>query len=424
MRRFVLLGLATAAMVGPIAAQSSGIPSGTVEIGAFFKATQYPDTFHRTRSYSRVLDDYGIGGRIGIFFARNLALELDASHSDADILVNPPTVLPTPGYPFYRDMNYIPVHLQLIYNAPLSEHFFWEFGAGANYQWTSYPFHRKDVGVGGITGLRIRMGNRFSLRGEGTADLVPKGYAKKSNLYLGGQVGVSWLFGGKYCDHGMDVNRIQPTSATLAPGETQTFTASAMYCGEPDEVVYRLTGPGTLDSMTGMYRATTVGTAQVTAYSMKGKITSAAAITINAPMAAPPPAPAPVQTPPPPPPAPAPPPPPPHYTFDLGMVHFRFDHADLTKGGQDTVRGYAETLKAHPEVNVDVVGHTDWIGTEEYNMKLSRARAETVRRLLVSLGVDDSRIAVKWRGKDEPIADNKTKAGRDMNRRVEIKQNN
>jgi OOP family OmpA-OmpF porin len=106
------------------------------------------------------------------------------------------------------------------------------------------------------------------------------------------------------------------------------------------------------------------------------------------------------------------------------MVHFRFDHADLTKGGQDSVKAIAETLKGHTEVNVDVVGHTDWIGTAEYNMKLSRARAETVRRLLVQLGIADSRITVKWRGKEEPMADNKTKAGRDMNRRVEVKQNN
>ena len=110
--------------------------------------------------------------------------------------------------------------------------------------------------------------------------------------------------------------------------------------------------------------------------------------------------------------------------FDLSVVHFRFDHADLTKGGTDTVTAIAETLKAHPEVNVDVVGHTDWIGTEAYNMKLSRARAETVHRLLVKLGVSDSRLTIKWRGKDEPVADNKTDAGRALNRRVEVKQNN
>jgi len=106
------------------------------------------------------------------------------------------------------------------------------------------------------------------------------------------------------------------------------------------------------------------------------------------------------------------------------MVHFRFDHADLTKGGQDSVKAIAAILVAHPEVSVDVVGHCDWIGTEAYNMKLSRARAETVRRLLIASGVSDSRITVKWRGKDEPIADNHSAAGRAMNRRVEVKQNN
>jgi outer membrane protein OmpA-like peptidoglycan-associated protein len=174
--------------------------------------------------------------------------------------------------------------------------------------------------------------------------------------------------------------------------------------------------------MSGLYTATTVGTATVTAYSRKGKMTSAANITVAAPMAAPPPAPPPPPQPPPPP--PPPPAAPPRYTFDMQMVHFRFDHADLTKGGQDSVKAIAETLKSHPEVGVDVIGHCDWIGTEAYNMKLSRARAETVRRLLIASGVAADRITVKWRGKDEPIADNKTASGRAMNRRAEVKQNN
>ena len=106
------------------------------------------------------------------------------------------------------------------------------------------------------------------------------------------------------------------------------------------------------------------------------------------------------------------------------MVHFRFDHADLTKGGRDTVDAIAATLKAHPEVTVDVIGHTDWIGTNAYNMRLSRARAETVRRVLVEDGVTNDRISVKWRGEEEPIADNKSTSGRAMNRRTEVKQNN
>ena len=106
------------------------------------------------------------------------------------------------------------------------------------------------------------------------------------------------------------------------------------------------------------------------------------------------------------------------------MVHFRFDRSDLTQGGRDTLMTIANTLKARPTVNVDVVGHTDWIGTNAYNMKLSQARAETVRRFLVEQGIAESRIMVKWRGEEEPIADNNSRAGRAQNRRTEVKQNN
>ena len=54
---------------------------------------------------------------------------------------------------------------------------------------------------------------------------------------------------------------IRPTTATLEPGQSQNFMAEATWCGDNDDVVYRLTGPGTLDSLTGRYTATTPGTA-------------------------------------------------------------------------------------------------------------------------------------------------------------------
>ncbi|MBL0179758.1 MAG: OmpA family protein [Gemmatimonadetes bacterium] len=167
-----------------------------------------------------------------------------------------------------------------------------------------------------------------------------------------------------------------------------------------------------------MYTAAGEGTAQVMAYSKKGKLMSTANVTVRAPA---PPPPAPVVAPTPPPPAP---PVKPAYAFALQSVHFKFDRSDLTKGGMDTLNTVATTLKEHAEVNVDVVGHTDWISTNAYNMKLSQARAETVKKYLISQGVAADRIAVKWRGEEEPIADNKTAAGRALNRRVEIKGGN
>jgi outer membrane protein OmpA-like peptidoglycan-associated protein len=411
---------ATLAGVGSLAAQGKGIDRGTFEIGIFGRYNKFPDVFEVTNATS---DRFGGGGRIGYFFARNFALELDGSSNPFDLAPNQPLIPATIGASS-RPVVYTPFHLQLVYNVPISNRFQWMIGAGANDTRLTKTIKESDVGFGGMTGLRWRALHDLSFRLEGTADVVPSGFADRSNTYLGAQLGLSFLLGGKGCDHSTDMINIVPTSATLQPGQSQTFTSSANYCGATDMVAYRLNGPGTLDSMTGVYTATAPGNAQVTAYSRKGKLTSVASVTVAAPApAAPPPPPAE------PPPAPAPPPPPapvaaPRYMLDLAPVHFRFDHADLTRGGIDSVMAIADTLKAHPEVNVDLIGHTDWIGTEAYNMKLSRARAETVHRLLVKQGIADTRITVKWRGKDEPIADNKTDAGRALNRRVEVKQNN
>ncbi len=422
MRRFAFVLLGSFALAAPVAAQDGNIPSGSAEIGVIGRYNKYTDAY---KVHGGTIDYIGIGGRLGYFFARNLALEVDGSFNQTDLVIDQPNIPSTAGN-LFKQQRYVPFHLQLVYNAPLSEKISWMIGGGGSYHKLAGGITRGDIGFGGMTGLRFRASDKFNLRFEGLADVVPNGFDSKSNTYMAAQVGASLMFGGKRCDHNTDIVNIRPTSAMLAPGGTQSFSSTATYCGEPDAVVYRLTGPGKVDSMTGLYTATTVGTAQVTAYSRKGKASSSAAITVATPVAPappPPPAPRPAAPPPPPPPA-ARPAPPPRYSFDLGMVHFRFDHADLTKGGQDTVKAYAETLKSHPEVNVDLIGHTDWIGTEAYNMKLSQARAETVRRLLVSLGVADNRLTVKWRGKSEPLQDNKTQAGRDMNRRVEIKQNN
>src|SRR5690606_24958531 len=135
-------------------------------------------------------------------------------------------------------------------------------------------------------------------------------------------------------------------------------------CGKPDAVVYRLSGPGSVDSLTGRYTAAGEGTAQVMAYSQKGKLMSTANVTVRRP------------TPPPPPPAVQPPPPPPAppakpaYAFALQSVQFKLEPSHQAKGGMDRLNSVATTLMEHPEVNVDVVGQTDGVSTNAYNVKL------------------------------------------------------
>jgi len=77
-------------------------------------------------------------------------------------------------------------------------------------------------------------------------------------------------------------------------------------------------------------------------------------------------------------------------------------------------------LKDNPDVSIHIEGHTDSIGTEEYNLQLSRKRAESVRNYLVSKGISPERITIFGFGASMPIATNQTEEGRALNRRVEV----
>lgn len=77
-------------------------------------------------------------------------------------------------------------------------------------------------------------------------------------------------------------------------------------------------------------------------------------------------------------------------------------------------------LKKHPRKKILLVGHTDSTGSHRFNLKLSMRRAEAIKKLVVSEGVDESRIRIEGVNADEPVAPNSTEAGRRLNRRVEI----
>lgn len=99
---------------------------------------------------------------------------------------------------------------------------------------------------------------------------------------------------------------------------------------------------------------------------------------------------------------------------------FDFDKADLKKEGKAKLDDLAEKVK---DVNLEVViavGHTDAVGSDSYNQKLSVRRAEAVKSYLSDKGIDPARIYTEGKGKSQPVADNKTSAGRAKNRRVEI----
>src|SRR5690606_29931411 len=80
----------------------------------------------------------------------------------------------------------------------------------------------------------------------------------------------------------------------------------------------------------------------------------------------------------------------------------------------------SSNLEKYPDSNVLIVGHTDSVGADTYNMTLSQRRAESAASYLRQQGVDAGRIRTEGRGEIEPVADNSTDAGRQENRRVEV----
>ena len=104
----------------------------------------------------------------------------------------------------------------------------------------------------------------------------------------------------------------------------------------------------------------------------------------------------------------------------LGDVLFEFDKADLLPGAFRTINKLALFLKEYENRNLLIEGHTDSIGTPEYNLDLSRRRAEAVRIALIEKEIISDRIIIKGYGESYPVASNATEAGRQQNRRVEI----
>jgi outer membrane protein OmpA-like peptidoglycan-associated protein len=102
-------------------------------------------------------------------------------------------------------------------------------------------------------------------------------------------------------------------------------------------------------------------------------------------------------------------------------IAFRFDSAELTELGKGKVYLLAKQIKEKGDVVVAIEGHTDAIGTDEYNQKLGMRRAERVMKELADLGIDGSRLTVASFGKSTPLIDDKADWARAVNRRVEFR---
>ncbi|MGD9343168.1 MAG: OmpA family protein [Desulfuromonadales bacterium] len=101
------------------------------------------------------------------------------------------------------------------------------------------------------------------------------------------------------------------------------------------------------------------------------------------------------------------------YLFDVGS-------ANLNAGSFNEISRVSRVLNQYPDTSIQVAGHTDSTGSEQFNQTLSEQRASNVKNALVGQGVDPNRISTIGFGESAPVADNSTESGRQMNRRVVI----
>ena len=104
----------------------------------------------------------------------------------------------------------------------------------------------------------------------------------------------------------------------------------------------------------------------------------------------------------------------------LPGILFDFDKAELRPEVESTLTQIAEVLKKYPDIDIMVEGHTDDVGQEQYNQRLSDRRALAVYTYLVSQGIDPSHVTHAGYGETRPVAGNDTPEGRQRNRRVDL----
>src|SRR5699024_12753875 len=108
----------------------------------------------------------------------------------------------------------------------------------------------------------------------------------------------------------------------------------------------------------------------------------------------------------------------------LEGVNFEFDSARLTVNAKRMLREVADRLRHHEQIEIEISGHTDSVGSAAYNNTLSQRRAEAVRKYLMDLGVNGNRMVAGGYGCTKPVAANGTEDGREGNRRIEMRRTN
>jgi len=105
-------------------------------------------------------------------------------------------------------------------------------------------------------------------------------------------------------------------------------------------------------------------------------------------------------------------------SYKINDILFATNSYELTKASKLAIETFIEFMNDNQSVEVELQGHTDNVGSAEYNLTLSENRANAVYQYLISKGIAENRLTYKGYGQEKPIADNSTVAGRAKNRRT------
>ena len=104
----------------------------------------------------------------------------------------------------------------------------------------------------------------------------------------------------------------------------------------------------------------------------------------------------------------------------MESIYFKIESANLEPGSLTTLQKLLKMMDENPAIIIEIAGHTDSTGTKEFNLSLSKKRAESVASYLIQNGVSSKRIRTAGYGDTKPLANDSTEEGRRKNRRTEI----
>lgn len=455
--RAVRSALFLAALLAVAVASAAGQEAGTVELGGFFQGTRFDGATGLSDANA-----LGAGGLLGVFIARNLALEGAAGRTWTE-----------DAGPSGIDGTHTPIRGRLVYAVPASGWFYPLMGVGAVYNRYDGFFDETDWGASGLAGFKAYFTNRLALRSDVTADYAwapfnggatVAGSTVDSHLNWTLSAGFTIDVGtGRARDRDGDGVRdrvdlcagtplgvrVDSTGCRLDSDRDGVYDEDDRCLGTPTGVRVDAGGCRVDADGDGIYdeddrcTATPVGV-RVDASGCRvdtdgdgvydeddrctatpsGVRTDGSGCRVDADADG-------------------------VYDEDdrcaatptgtqvdvfgcpvlfepettvlvLQGVTFETGSATLTPGARDVLDRVAQSLVASPDIRVEVGGHTDSTGSRSFNVTLSQRRAEAVAAYLALRGVASSRMVPRGYGPDRPVTGNDTASGRAMNRRVEL----